>query len=66
MSMVVKVALLVVPHWPSQPWWSLLKLYTVRSLVLGDSAAVLTKGPSMDEESKLPPGTFLMVLVRFP
>jgi hypothetical protein len=62
----VSSALIVVPEWPSQPWWNLLWMNAVGDPVrLGQSDAVLTKGAAMDEDSKLPPGHWLMVKLQF-
>jgi hypothetical protein len=61
----VKVEVLVCPLWPSQPWWSLMREGLVRMAVLGDSQAVLRRGPSLTVEHKLPPGRFGMAKLRF-
>jgi hypothetical protein len=59
-------ALVVVPHWPSQPWWGLLRPMAKMTLELGKTEYVLTPGPAMTSSEtvkKLPPGLLLMVLV---
>jgi hypothetical protein len=59
-------ALIVVPKWPSNPWWGLLKIMAITSIELGKSNEVLIRGPLMcsnPTEKELPPGRFLMVLV---
>jgi hypothetical protein len=58
-------AVMVVPKWPSQPWWSLLRPMARIVLELGSAKEVLVPGPLMSQspsEKKLPPGLFLMVL----
>jgi hypothetical protein len=61
----VKEAVLVCPHWPSQPWWPLMRESLVSMVALGDSQAVLRRGPSLTVEHKLPPGQFAMARLRF-
>jgi hypothetical protein len=61
----VKEAVLVFPLWPSQPWWSLLPDSVVKMVELGQSTAVLVRGPSLTVEHKLPPGAFAMAKLRF-
>jgi hypothetical protein len=61
----VKDAVLVFPLWPSQPWWSLLQDFMVKMVEIGESAAVLLRGPSLTVEHKLPPGSFAMARLRF-
>jgi hypothetical protein len=59
-------ALVVLPHWPSQPWWGLLRPMARMVLELGKTEHVLVPGPAMtasDTVKKLPPGLLLMVLV---
>jgi hypothetical protein len=58
-------AVVVVPKWSSQPWWSLLRQSAERILELGVEKEVLVPGPLMrasPTEKKLPPGLFLMAL----
>jgi hypothetical protein len=61
----VPLALMVVPEWPSRPWWNLLTTRMQRHLRLGHSSEVLEAGPTMTDENKLPPGHFLMVQLSF-
>jgi hypothetical protein len=59
-------ALLVVPKWPSQPWWTLFCQLVKSVLELGKTEHVLIPGPAMTSSStvkKLPPGLLLMALV---
>jgi hypothetical protein len=59
-------AVIVIPKWPSNPWWGLLKMMAITSIELGRSNEVLAPGPLMCSnlgEKKLPPGLFLTVLV---
>jgi hypothetical protein len=59
-------ALVVVPKWPSQPWWTLFCQMTKSVLELGKTEFILTPGPAMTSSStvkKLPPGLLLMALV---
>jgi hypothetical protein len=58
-------ALVVVPAWPSQPWWNLLQSHAVAQRELGDSIEILRRSPSLTAEHKLPPGPLLMVKLRF-
>jgi hypothetical protein len=58
-------AVVVVPKWPSQPWWSILRQHAEKVLELGPEKEVLMQGPLMQRsptEKKLPPGLFLMAL----
>jgi hypothetical protein len=60
------VAVIVVPKWPSQPWWGLLRPIALSIVELGESKDVLLPGPRMresDSDKKLPPGLFVMALV---
>jgi hypothetical protein len=61
----VASALVVVPAWPSQPWWNLLQGHAVAQRNLGDSIEILRRGLSLTAEHKLPPGRLLMVKLRF-
>jgi hypothetical protein len=59
-------ALLVVPKWPSQPWWTLFCQLAKSVLELGKTEFILSPGPAMttsSTEKKLPPGLWLMALV---
>jgi hypothetical protein len=59
-------ALLVIPYWPSQPWWGLLRTMARMTLELRKTEHVLIPGPAMTSSQspkKLPPGLLLMVLV---
>jgi hypothetical protein len=59
-------ALIVVPQWPSQPWWGLLRPIARTILELGNETEVLIPGPLMRQspsEKKLPPGLFLMAWI---
>jgi hypothetical protein len=58
-------ALLVVPRWPTQPWWGLLRPIAKTVLVLGRSQDILIPGPAMlnsTTKKTLPPALWLMVL----
>ena len=61
----VREAVMVVPEWPSRPWWNLLLISMTRRMDLGPSETVLAAGPTMTEENKLPPGSFIMVKLSF-
>jgi hypothetical protein len=57
-------AVMVVPEWPSRPWWNLLLRFTIRLVRLGEAQEVLEAGPTMtSNRAKLPPGNMLMVLL---
>jgi hypothetical protein len=58
-------ALVVVPAWPSQPWWNLLQGHAVAQRDLGDSNEILRRGPSLMADHKLPPGHVFMVKLCF-
>jgi hypothetical protein len=61
------LALVVVPHWPSQPWWGLFRPMARVILTLGNTKDILTPGPAMlnsSSQKKLPPGLLLMALVQ--
>ena len=58
-------AILVVPRWTGQPWWTTVQQMSTRLVELGTSTEVLLPGPAMTASSvtiKLPPGTFMMAL----
>ena len=61
----VRQAILVVPEWPSLPWWNLMEMSARKIKLLGPSDLVLVKGPSMPQDRKLPPGMILMVHMSF-
>jgi hypothetical protein len=57
---------MVVPEWPSGPWWNMVAGRARRMVRLGKSEEVLEKGPSMAaNRAKLPPGSMFMVLLSF-
>jgi hypothetical protein len=57
---------MVVPEWPSRPWWNMVAGRARRMVRLGESEEVLEKGPSMAaNRANLPPGSMLMVLLSF-
>jgi hypothetical protein len=57
---------MVVPKWPSRPWWNMVAGRARRMVGLGKSEKVLEKGPSMAaNRARLPPGSMLMVLLSF-
>jgi hypothetical protein len=59
-------AVMVVPEWPSRPWWNLMAWGAVKLIRLGKSEEVLKKGPSMTARlARLPPGNMFMVLLSF-
>jgi hypothetical protein len=61
----VASALVVVPAWPSQPWWNLLQGHAVAQRDQGDSNEILRRGPPLTTEHKLSPGRLLTVKLRF-
>jgi hypothetical protein len=61
----VASTLVVVPTWPSQPWWNLLQGHAVAQRDPGDSNEILRRGPSLTAEHKLPPSRLLIVKLRF-
>jgi hypothetical protein len=59
-------AVMVIPKWPSQPWWSLFRPLAKTVVELESAKEVLIPGPLMRQspsEKKLPPGLFLMALI---
>jgi hypothetical protein len=53
--------LMVVPEWPSRPWWNLWQMGVQDQVVLGPSEQVLKAGPALARnQTKLPPGRFIM------
>jgi hypothetical protein len=60
-------AVVVVPKWPSQWWWSVFREQQEKTVELGQSEQVLLPGLAMTGSHvtlKLPPGWFLMALVK--
>jgi hypothetical protein len=60
-------AVIVVPMWPSQPWWTLFKTVHTNTVALGDAANVLLPGPGMTGSHvtlRLLPGVLLMAIVN--
>jgi hypothetical protein len=60
-------AVIVVPMWPSQPWWTLFQTMQTNTVALGDAASVLLPGPAMTGSKvtlRLPPGVMLMAIVN--
>jgi hypothetical protein len=53
-------AVVVVPVWPSQPWWGLLQDHVVNQRDLGVLTKILGRGPSLTTKHKLPPGRLLI------
>jgi ribonuclease HI len=59
-------AVLVVPEWPSRPWWNMLQGCVRKQVRLGKAEEVLEKGPTMTaRRAKLPPGNMLMAWVSY-
>jgi hypothetical protein len=57
----------VVPMWPSQPWWTLFQTMQTNTVALGDAANVLLSNPAMTDSNvtlRLPPGIVLMAIVN--
>jgi hypothetical protein len=55
-------AVMVLPEWPSRPWWNLMRSMAVAQVRLGKSEVALRPGPSFEQRlAKVPPGEFLMV-----
>jgi hypothetical protein len=55
-------AVMVLPEWPSRPWWNLMRGMAVAQGRLGKSEVALRPGPSLEQRlAKVPPGEFLMV-----
>jgi hypothetical protein len=60
------MAVVVLPKWPSLPWWTMFLMTQIRTLELGPSEAVLLPELAMTGSSvtmNLPQGLFLMALV---
>jgi hypothetical protein len=59
-------AVMVIPEWPSHPWWNLTAWGARRLVRVATSEEVLEKGPSMAARLvKLPPGNILMASLSF-
>jgi ribonuclease HI len=57
---------MVVPDWPSQPWWPRLMEMTWKQVKLGKAEEVLTPGRRMRARgTKLPPGDMMMVRISW-
>jgi ribonuclease HI len=57
---------MVVPEWPSRPWWNLWRMGVKKEVVLGYSEQALKAGPALARnQTKLPPGRFLMAIVCY-
>jgi hypothetical protein len=60
-------AILVLPRWPSQPWWSLFRPLAQTVIEIGKAKEVLIPGPLMTQSEKkkeLPPGMWLVALLN--
>jgi hypothetical protein len=54
-------AIVVIPNWPTQPWWPVLQKLVWKSVILGNSEEVLVPGQAMKGRmTKLPPGQMMM------
>jgi ribonuclease HI len=59
-------AVVVVPEWPSRPWWNLFQDGVVKQVRLGKSEEVLKAGPTMRPNgTKPPPGSMIMATVLY-
>ena len=59
-------AIVVVPKWPSRPWWPLFREMALKTVELGEAEEVLKPGLAMTGSHitlRLPPGMFLMSVV---
>jgi hypothetical protein len=59
-------AVLVLPRWPSQPWWNLFRPLAQAVIEVGKAKEVLIPGPLMTQSEKkkeLPPGMWLVALL---
>jgi hypothetical protein len=57
-------AIMVVPDWPSRPWWNMMQSHRLGQVSLGEAEVALRPGPSLAvNRARLPPGNFLMVLL---
>jgi hypothetical protein len=59
-------AVVVIPKWPSEPWWNLFRDMQIMTIELGQSKEVLVPGLAMTSSHvtlTLPPGLFLMALI---
>ncbi|KAA6367189.1 MAG: putative reverse transcriptase, partial [Streblomastix strix] len=58
-------ALLIVPNWPSQPWWPELRSMMSRFMILGESKDLLVPGGRMKKQKRhLPPGKLIAVWIE--
>jgi hypothetical protein len=56
--------ILVVPNWPSQPWWPIMEKMAEKKAILGSGEDILIIGKLMKAlNTKLPPGEILMVRI---
>jgi hypothetical protein len=59
-------AVVVVPEWPSRPWWNLLQQGVIGQVRLGKSEEVLEPGPwLLANGNRLPPGNMIMAKVYY-
>jgi hypothetical protein len=59
-------AVVMLPKWPSRPWWNVFRPLARTIVELGSEKQVLTPGPTMTAsptKKELPPGLFLMALL---
>ncbi|KAA6375152.1 MAG: putative reverse transcriptase, partial [Streblomastix strix] len=58
-------ALLIVPNWPSQPWWPELRSMMSRFMILGESKDLLIPGRRMKKQKwHPPPGKLIAVWIE--
>ncbi|KAA6403650.1 MAG: hypothetical protein EZS28_000825 [Streblomastix strix] len=58
-------AWMILPNWPSQPWWPVLMKMTSRLIILGENADVSVPGGKMKKQKKhLPPGRMMAVILE--
>jgi hypothetical protein len=59
-------ALMVVPEWPSRPWWNLLQEGVTSQVRLGKAEVALQLGSGAAEAGfKLPPGNMIMARICY-
>jgi hypothetical protein len=61
------LALVVVPHWPGQAWWSLFRELAELYIDIGNTKDILVPGPNMiysESRKDVPPGTLVMGRLR--
>jgi hypothetical protein len=61
------LALVVVPHWPGQAWWSLFRELAEVYIDIGRTKDILIPGPNMtnsETRKDVPPGTLVMGRLR--